>query len=318
MEESMQRPALRSVIVACCLAVGGLAVSASAATASAVYLCVSKTAGGAVKSGGSSAGSCESGYNQVALPEEESEQKKLLEILPYLKYEEKGIDSKPTIKFSGANVQIVSGAGEESKLNGEGNLVIGYDETPGEQSGSNNLALGKEQKYTSYGDILGGARNSALKPFVTLFGYRNTANGTYSSITGGSENKTELEWTSVSGGFGNLACSPYASVSGGMENEACSEAGFVGGGDKNKTSGVFASVTGGAKNVAGEEGASVTGGESNTANRKYTSVTGGQSNTASAAWASITGGGTNHAEGEHSAILGGKEIKLTTNYSTSP
>ncbi len=43
------------------------------------------------------------------------------------------------MQFSGVNVQVVSGAGEtNAAVNGEGNLVIGYDENPGkhEQSGS--------------------------------------------------------------------------------------------------------------------------------------------------------------------------------------
>ena len=55
----------------------------------------------------------------------EAEQAKLAAILPYVTFSASGVGGKPTIQFSGANVQIVSGAGETKALNGAGNLVIG-------------------------------------------------------------------------------------------------------------------------------------------------------------------------------------------------
>src|SRR5271155_2078217 len=86
-----------------------------------------------------------------------AEQDQLKEILKHVKYEASGIDGKPTVQVTGANVQIISGApgAKESETNGEGNLIIGYDESPGAQTGSNNLMLGEEQTYTSYASILG-------------------------------------------------------------------------------------------------------------------------------------------------------------------
>src|SRR2546427_4427760 len=40
-----------------------------------------------------------------------------------------GVGGKPTVRFSGVNVQIVSGSGSTSgAVNGEGNLIIGYAE----------------------------------------------------------------------------------------------------------------------------------------------------------------------------------------------
>jgi hypothetical protein len=65
----------------------------------------------------------------------------LLAVLPYIKFVKEGVDKKPTIKFYGANVQVVSGAAKETEINGLGNLVIGRDEEPGTQTGSNNLLL---------------------------------------------------------------------------------------------------------------------------------------------------------------------------------
>ena len=65
----------------------------------------------------------------------------LKEILPHLAFKAKGVGAKPTVQFTGTNVQITSGA-KESEVNGLGNLVVGANESPGAQSGSNNLVLG--------------------------------------------------------------------------------------------------------------------------------------------------------------------------------
>ena len=64
----------------------------------------------------------------------------LLAVLPYINFVKEGVDKKPTIKFSGANVQVVSGAAKETEINGLGNLIIGNDEEPGTQTGSSNLS----------------------------------------------------------------------------------------------------------------------------------------------------------------------------------
>jgi hypothetical protein len=45
----------------------------------------------------------------------------LLAVLPCIKFIESGIDKKPTVQFSGCNVQIVSGGGKTNEANGEGN-----------------------------------------------------------------------------------------------------------------------------------------------------------------------------------------------------
>ena len=75
----------------------------------------------------------------------EAEQNELKSILSGVSYRLSGIDGKPTIQFSGVNVQIISGAGtEQAAVNGAGNLVVGYDESvaPGTQTGSNNIVIG--------------------------------------------------------------------------------------------------------------------------------------------------------------------------------
>ena len=86
-----------------------------------------------------------------------AEKETLLAVLPYVKFVKEGVDKKPTIKFSGANMQVVSGAAKEAEINGLGNLIVGNDEEPGTQTGSNNLLLGTfKQSFTSYGGFLAG------------------------------------------------------------------------------------------------------------------------------------------------------------------
>ncbi len=57
-------------------------------------------------------------------------------------------------------MQIVNGEGKTASANSEGNLVIGYDEEPGTQTGSHNLVLGERQTFMSYGGFLDGFSNS--------------------------------------------------------------------------------------------------------------------------------------------------------------
>src|SRR4029077_9278680 len=92
-------------------------------------------------------------------------------ILPHTKYVQAGIGGKPTIQFSGVNVQVINGA---TKANGEGNLVIGYDAEPGEQTGSHNLVLGAKQTFTGTDGIIAG--------------YGNSLSGIFDSILGGEKN----------------------------------------------------------------------------------------------------------------------------------
>lgn len=91
-----------------------------------------------------------------------------------------------TLLFSGMNLQIESGSGStDGKINGLGNLIIGYDENPGAQTGSHNLVVGQGQTFTSYGGIIGGSANSATGAEAVVFGRGNTASGEDSAVTGG-------------------------------------------------------------------------------------------------------------------------------------
>src|ERR1700676_5068213 len=149
----------------------------TAATASTVKLCVPKKEASAILT--PKRGACKKGYKLTTLGAEgkegragaegkagaagkagpegkggpegkaglsSGELETLKHILPHIRYVEAGIDGKATIQFSAVNVQVVNGIGQTSTVNGEGNLVIGYDENtgalrgiPGVQSGSHNL-----------------------------------------------------------------------------------------------------------------------------------------------------------------------------------
>jgi hypothetical protein len=203
--------------------------------ASTIYLCLAEKAGPA-KSGGIE-GKCPKAttkvmYARLALPKEEATQQTLLAILPHVKYVESGVGGKPTIQFSGVNVQVVNGEGKTVSVNGEGNLIIGYDESTGKsQSGSHNLILGEEQDYTSYGGILGG--------------FDNTVSAPTASVTGGEDNTASAMSASISGGFGNVASNDLASVSGGLRNSATGPAAWVDGGLMNSAEGRVSSIFGG-------------------------------------------------------------------------
>jgi hypothetical protein len=253
------------------------AVAGSAAAASSVYLCVPSTAGASVTSGGST-GTCSTG-TPVALPSEKVEQEKLISILPDIKYEASGIDSKPTIQFSGVNLQVIDGAGSETTVNGAGNLILGYDEKPKAQTGSHNFLLGgPENSYYSYGGIVGGGHSNTISgPYASVLdGAENTATGISSIITDGHSNKTTDTYASINGGCGNYTgtgtyvvsatCTNttytgyFASILGGTGNQASGENSTVSGGGSGEASGVNASITGGSHGKAGYRASTVLGG----------------------------------------------------------
>jgi hypothetical protein len=338
--------ALRGICIAACLTISLLLLAmASTALAAGTKVCV-PAAPEAVIVTPPAGGACNAGFTRtILLPE--AEQEKLEKILPYVKFVAKGVDEKPTIQFSGANIQIISGAGTEvAAVNGEGNVVIGYDETPGKQEGSNNLILGGEQTYTSYGGILAGFKNTINGPFTSVSGgYGNTASGEYSAVSGGYDNDASNSYSSVGGGYantasgeassvsdgaGSTASAKFSSVSGGYKNTAEGEwsaisGGYetiasgkyssVSGGKANWASGTYSWVGGGTGNTASDELTSVSGGESNDANDYASSVSGGDSNLASGSFSSVSGGFANTASAKYSSVSGGSENKAVKNYS---
>jgi hypothetical protein len=175
-------------------------------------------------------------------------------LLPHMTLIASGIDGKPTIRFSGVNVQIVNGEGKTATANGEGNLVIGYDENPAKhaQTGSHDLILGEEQTFTSYGGIDAG--------------FDNAISGGFASIVGGGSNSASFKEAAIGGGWANVASNENAFVAGGYDNTASSK---------------YATAIGGKDNVSGQENTLVSGGFKNAATAPYASVSGGKELTAS-------------------------------------
>jgi hypothetical protein len=281
----MRRIGLAGVV----LALGFLTIVGSAPAST---LCLQLKANGSLKGPTTVGGNtCKAGYEKIELPPP-AQLETLNKILPHTKYDEKGVGGKPTIQLSGVNVQIVNGEGKTETANGEGNLVIGYDENlpKHSQTGSHNVILGEEQTFTSYGGILAGRLNTIIAPFASVTGgSSNIASGSAASITGGGSNFASAFEASVSGGGGNTASGSEASVSGGSGNTASGLDASISAGRSNSASGNFASVSGGGFSKATFTETSVSGGESNWASGEDASVSGGRNNTAEAKWSSIFG-----------------------------
>jgi hypothetical protein len=135
-----------------------------------------------------------------------------------------------TLRFSGINVQVVSGSGATSgTVNGKGNLIVGYNElglctgsfidptpcntnadcpaggtcTTVPKSGSNNLIIGAANSYSSYGGLIAGRQNAISGPFSSVTGgYNNAASGELASVSGGASlsQPARIGWAAGSAG----------------------------------------------------------------------------------------------------------------------
>ncbi len=276
--------------------VAGLTISLLSMTGAALaattpgWECVPTTAGQAVVSGGTGAApSCSAGTTAVLAPT----------------YVSSGVGGKPTVQFSGVNVQLINGSGSETTINGAGNLILGYDPTPGTQTGSHNLLLGGEQSYSSYGGIVTGYGSAISAPYASVLGgARNSASGSYSTITGGYANKATTKASSVSGGCSNLAGSGTVTFNSNCSSTTLTDA--------------FASIVGGIGNQAGAEFSAVSGGKENKATGEGSSVSGGGGGEASGVLASVTGGRLGKAPYFASTVLGGLEEVTEKEFGVTP
>ena len=177
-----------------------------------------------------------------------------------------GSDSRSALKtvvFRGVNVQVVNGTGIETRLNGLGNLIIGYADNTGggPRTGSHNLITGDNGAWTSYGGLLAGDFNQIHGPFDSIPGGRSsTATGFDSTVAGGAGNLASGFAASANGGIANVANGFYATTSGGSSNTARGEASSVSGGRHNTAFGNSASVSGGLGNAARGSNDSILGG----------------------------------------------------------
>lgn len=222
--------------------------------------------------------------------------------------------SHHTMRFSGMNLQLVSGSGSTSgRVNGLGNLIIGYDENPhhNPQNGSMNLVLGEDQTFTSYGGVIGGEHNALTGSFADVFALDNTASARFSSVTGGSQNRATFDSSAVSGGEHNTASGDSSSVSGGEYDTATVDDASVSGGENNTASGISSSVSGGADNIASTScvciaASSVSGGNYNVASGFRSWVSGGRENYATGQGSAVSGGDYNTSSALNASISGGR------------
>ncbi len=109
------------------------------------------------------------------------------------------------IVFSRVNLNLVNGTGAtDGKVNGLGNLVIGYNNQPVKKSvkGSHNLSIGKGNSFLSYGGLVTGENNTISGKYaVAVGGSNNTAKGAFSSVTGGTKNSATGNLSNISGGI---------------------------------------------------------------------------------------------------------------------
>jgi hypothetical protein len=292
--------------------------NASAATTPG-WECIPTAAGQAVVSGGTGTSpSCSAGTTAVLAPT----------------FISSGVGGKPTVAFSSVNVQIDSGSGStKGAVNGKGNLIVGYAENANHhpQTGSNDLIVGQNNGWSSYGQLVAGSSDNATGPWAATFGFSNSASGanslvaghsnsatgTESSVTGGTNNTASGNETSVTGGQLNLASDTLASISAGCDGVAgagstlsgsCASSGgeSISGGALNRASGLFSSVSAGQQNQANGSLTAVSGGDHNTAgNGNFASVTGGGGNLASGDESAIAGGQYNETTDDDSFVVGG-------------
>ncbi len=210
----------------------------------------------------------------------------------------------------GSTCKLSTAKARQLAPNGEGNLIIGYDEDARSQTGSHDLILGTVQEFTSYGGVVGGADNAITAPFASVLGGgENIASGQEAAILGGGEDIAQGPAASVSGGLGNDASGMYSSTGGGEQNTASAFATSVSGGNLNHAKASYSWIGGGIASLTEGEWSAIGSGYENIAEGKYAWLGGGAENVASGETASISGGGGNVAKGRLSSILGEKGKK---------
>jgi hypothetical protein len=181
---------------------------------------------------------------------------------------------KNEIFITGANLHLVNGLGSTDCgtdqggeipdcPNGLGNLIVGYNESRGEdiRTGSHNVVVGQRHNFSRVGGL--------------VVGDFNEISGDFASVSGGDFNTASGHFASISGGFHNTASGSESVVCGGSDNTAL-QSRVVSGGGSNTAEGFGSVVIGGLVNVASGNGSVVTGGQFNTANGDFSVVSGGR------------------------------------------
>ena len=225
----------------------------------------------------------------------------------------------PNIIFTGANIHIVSGSGstdDNGTSRGLGNLIIGYDEDPGQPLPADSINGLPIMQTAGFPSVLNPGDRGGSHNLVIGAGNRFTQSA-FGGFVAGERNTIDGVGASVSGGFlGNAGL--LDSVSGGLRNGAGSVFSAVSGGGLNGASGELASISGGFNNRASGNSASVSGGINNSASAPFTSVDGGYNNTAGGEWSVVLGGANNTADGFATVVIGGQNIIDNNDNSIAP
>lgn len=110
----------------------------------------------------------------------------------------------------------------------------------------------------------------------------NDAEGDYSIVGGGWDNRAIDESATIGGGWGNIARGVRSTIGDGGGNTTDNEAGTISGGMDNYAEGRNSTIAGGSGQFVTGEGAAVGGGANNSAGGLYATVPGGQMNQADA------------------------------------
>jgi hypothetical protein len=267
------------------------------------------------------------------------------EALSHVAYKAKGIDEKPTVYVSEANVVVEGASGS-----GEGNLLVGSQAAGPVATGSNNLVVGNENDFLGELNIIDGSENTAYGKYNALFGSDNGPVGTEAgnmegdlfagnnnyahegegesgndSVLFGRFNEARGYYTSVLGGESNVV-SHAGSVVGGVHNTASGNHSSILAGDFNTASGGESVILGGDFNVASGLEAAVVAGATNSATATNSTIVGGERNetyneTKKLGWTGqasvIAGGQANKNEAQYGFEGGGKEKLLTEEFGST-
>jgi hypothetical protein len=160
-----------------------------------------------------------------------------------------------------------------------------------------------------------GNGNSASGQGAVAFGCLNSANGSFTTIPGGSGNCSIFNYGTIGGGQNNVASSNYSTIAGGLNNTSSGNYSFIGGGFQNIASGYNTTIGGGLCNTASSYYSVIAGGSCATASGNYSFVGAGRRNITSGTYSAVTGGSNNTASGYYSAILAGAGNTASGQYS---
>lgn len=156
---------------------------------------------------------------------------------------------RPTLRLTGANLQVVNFPTPGAGIAGVGNVIIGHDQPRlwgsevcskpqfanptdcasgggvwalEQKSGYHNLVIGERHRYSAHSGLVAGYRNDILGGSAAVVGgEENAAYGNGATVGGGQYNYATGSYSSVAGGYGNYA-NGYAAAAGGGNNRVAS------------------------------------------------------------------------------------------------